>query len=232
MTQTPLTTGELVPSELAWLSGDQFAGKKTFNDWETTILGSDAKVSVKQLAGAVAAAALLAAEQAGAIRLEVRAKKTLFGLRSVTTLYAVPGDVTANWPEHTLEARVAPLARQLQANKDKHEVDRIIHDLLSEDVGNPWGELLDMVGAGLESRNLLESQQVKKLKVFNVAVWALPERTSAILAEQTAAGVRQLVADAEKNRPEVWKLLTDKIQSGLKSRVESDSGSGSDSSSD
>lgn len=223
MIDTTQATGQLVPSELVWLNAAAFAGKKSFNDWVYTPLGSEASVSLKDLARQVVAAALLGAEQAGAIRIETRPKKTLFGLRTVTALYATPSDGSPQAPPDTLESRLVTIARDLQAQKDKHEVDKIVHNLLTEDVGNPWGAVLADVGDGMSRRGLLETKEVKRLKIFTSSEYVLPERTAELAAGAASAPVQQLLADTKQNRPEVWKLLTDKIEAGFKSRVEQDS---------
>ena len=223
-------TGALVPSELVWLNAAAFAGKKTFNDWAYTPMGSESTVSLKDLARQVVAVALLGAEQAGAIRLEMRPKKTWFGLCTVTALYATPIDGGAAWPPDTLEARIVAAARGLQAHKDKHEVDKVVHDRLTEDVGNPWGAVLGMVGDGMSSRGLLETREVKRLKVFTSAEYVLPDRTAGLAGGSASTPLQQMIEATKQNRPEVWKLLTDKIESGFKSRVEQSDSDSSDSS--
>lgn len=75
------------------------------------LLQTKAKVSAPELGQAVLATALLANEQVGNVRLEIRSKKALFGLRSVKTLYAEAGETVTDWPECSLEAQILPLVQ-------------------------------------------------------------------------------------------------------------------------
>ncbi len=68
----------LTPSELVYLNGEMFAKKVLLGNVD--LIHSDEKVSLIQLGGAILATAILASEQAGALRLEVRERKGLLGL--------------------------------------------------------------------------------------------------------------------------------------------------------
>src|SRR3712207_5012999 len=109
---TTLTAGELAPSELALLSAEEFTTAQVLlgatGDPQVRLLHADFTVSARQLGQGLLAIALLANEQAGAIRLEPRPKKTLLGLSSADTLYADPAGDAATWPASSLEARVRP----------------------------------------------------------------------------------------------------------------------------
>lgn len=224
------TTTVLTPSELAWLHADQIAPPKTFNDWSTPALLSDTQVSMKQLAQNLVAVALLANEQAGALRLEARSKKALFGLRTVQTVFAEAAGTTT-WPNGSLEDRINDLAHTLQGSKRGNEVQTIVHDLFSSDVANPWGGILEMVGDALQARGLIGTEQVKRLKVFTTAVWTLPDSTRELAAAQSIASVKALLEQGQA-RADIWKTMMDQIQSSLKARVEQDPSDGRDFDSD
>lgn len=73
-------TSLLAPSELILLNGDQFAREKRLGE-RVELINIDAAVDARELGEAVLAAAFLANEQAGAVHLEMRQKRALFGLR-------------------------------------------------------------------------------------------------------------------------------------------------------
>src|SRR5688500_850844 len=79
------------PSELVVLFGDRFADEGGMLTAKEEILTSGRKVSVEKVAKAAMAAAVLGAEQAGAVRLDPRAGKALFGLVKTRNLHLVPG---------------------------------------------------------------------------------------------------------------------------------------------
>src|SRR5512135_2417894 len=110
----------LTPSELVYLNGEKFAQKAgVFN--KIKLMHLDLSVNDAQLVQKVVAAAFLVNEQVGTLRLEVRAKKALFGLASVQALYAEPCGVQHPWPEHTLEAVFPTYAGRFKADKNTNE---------------------------------------------------------------------------------------------------------------
>jgi hypothetical protein len=74
-------TNPLKPSELIYLNGERFAKKVMAGNIE--LLHVDDKVSMERLGEAMLVAALLASEAQGAIKLDIREKKALLGLRKV-----------------------------------------------------------------------------------------------------------------------------------------------------
>jgi hypothetical protein len=219
-----LTTSPLAPSELVLLNAETFAAKAgaiSLNDVNIAVFDADKKVSARQLGQAILAVALLANEQAGVIRLEPRAKKTLFGLRTVQALYADPAQGEAAWPENSLESKVRAIVEE-RASKGRNEVENVLYDLLESDTGSAWQWTTSLVKQGLDNRGLLETVQRKQLKVFTINEYALPESTAALASQQDLKPVQRLLARYEQEKPEVWKLLTSQIQSAINKRTESD----------
>ena len=219
-----VSTSTLSPSELALLRGDTFADKGGMLD-KVTLLDGQKEVSAKQLAQALFAVALLANEEAGALHLEARTKKALFGLRTVTSLFAVPTNAGVEWPAGSLEARILAAARHHR----EPEVADVLVDVLVEDSPNPRSYLMQQMSAALAARGLLEVVTEKKLKIFSVNSFRLPEATAALAHAQPIEPLKQLLATCERERPEVWKLMTDHIKSAISRRTEqSDNSSWSD----
>lgn len=213
-----VSTSPLTPTERILLNGEQFGKQETISlspSSNVTLLHTDAKVSARQLGQAMLAAALLASEEAGAIQLEFREKKALFGLRKVNTLFALPGQTIPDWPASTLEARLVELARQSQGD----EVYNIVYKLVPRS-REPWGDIVQMVHQGMAARGLLETAEVKHLKVFTGARWVLPETTAALSSAQPVAPVQELLAACERDRPDVWKALVKAIQSAVTARTD------------
>jgi len=219
------TSNILAPSELIVLNGDQFATQSKFRigfdagtDANIPLLRGDAKVSVRQLGDAILAAALFGNQQAGALHFEVRQKKALFGLRKVDSLFFEVGSTSADWPASSIEARIRASAEQLSA-AGRNEVYNILVDLIPRS-SNPWSAAVALVMAGLGERGLLEATEVKKLKVITTTTWLLPETTLALYSQPAVDAVKQMLADAERGQPDIWRVLVAQIKSAMDFRTD------------
>lgn len=213
-------TTTFAPSELVLLNGETFAKKARLMN--TTLLHSEADVSTEELARAILATAILANEQAGAVRLEVRTKKALFGLRSVQALYVEPTGSDSPWPHGSLEARVGEAARAGKRNKDRNEAAHVVSALLDEDTQNPWAHAISLVTAGLAERGVLEVVEKKRLKVFTSREYVLPAVTREAAAAEDVSFIQDWLEGTKSQRPEVWKLFQDHIKTAVTWRTESD----------
>jgi len=202
----------LAPSELALLHGEHLAPKGSLLD-KTPLLHVDGDVSAKHLARTLLAIAVLANEQASVIRLEARQKSALLGLAKSQALYAEPDGAAPVWPAHSLEAQLPALLAPLCAKK-QNEAQTLVHALLQHDVDNPWQTLVERVKAGLAQRGLLQAVVVGKKTQYT-----LPLSTAELASRQPIAPLQQWLADAERSRPDLFKLLAAQIESGLKRRV-------------
>ena len=151
-------TNPFTPSELVLLHGDQFAKKVMMGNIK--LLHTDASVSFSQLGQAILASAVLADENAGNLRLEVRQEKATFGLRKVKKLYANPTPHKVDWPEFSLEHELPRIAERVKNENDSYQVSNLIYAWLRQDSSSPWQSTIEMVKSGLAERDLL----VKNLK--------------------------------------------------------------------
>jgi hypothetical protein len=214
-----VSNASLTPSEMVFLNGDQFAQKAgLFN--KVKLMHTDLSVDGVQLVQMAAAAAFLANEQAGTLRLELRAKKALFGLASVQALYAEPCGALHAWPADTLEAAFPPYAERFKAEKNTHEVYSILYAWMAADRMSPFDEVIDRIRYGLGKRGLLEMREEKKLKVFTVHSYVLPDATRALVQSIPLAPVQQLLVQCEQARPQVWKALLEQIKKAISARRE------------
>lgn len=210
----------LTASEQVFLQGEKFAEKAGLLN-KFKLMHIDQDVSPSDLATNIIAAAFLAAEKAGAIRLEVRQKKALLGLTKVTTLYAEPLQ-QVDYPTASLEGHIYDLAVSLKASKDKNEISNLVYAWLRKDVRTPWLEALEFIQIGLADRWLVNVIKEKKLKIFTTTHYELPESTRLLAASLPVEPVQQLLSDCRDYRPEVWKLLVKEIKQGVESRTERD----------
>jgi hypothetical protein len=206
----------LTPSEVVCLNGSRFAPKGGFGD-RYKLLGEELEVSKKQLSVQVYAAAFAANMGSGNIRLDVREKKVMFGMRTVHQVFVEAGP-EISWPPWTLEAAIGPVALQLQASRASHEVKAVVSAFLREDADDPWNKAIDMIRDGLAHRGLLVRWEEKKLKIFTVAKYSLPPETAALAAAQLD-GAQALLAGIQQSQPDLWNLLTADIAAGINSRT-------------
>jgi hypothetical protein len=184
------------------------------------LLHSDEKVSLTQLGQTILATAILACEQVGAFRLEVRERKAMLGLRKVRDLFAVPATPRENLPEHSLEATFSDLALRL-APQDNNDIHTMIYTWLREDAMSPWNTAIELLKAGMAKRGILDATEEKKLKIFTVTRYTLPERTARLVKGQSVGPVKALLENCERTRPEVWKMLESGIKKAITARTES-----------
>ncbi|OGO36600.1 MAG: hypothetical protein A2W35_16390 [Chloroflexi bacterium RBG_16_57_11] len=207
----------LTPSEVVFLNGEQFAENVKLGNVD--LIHSDEKVSLAQLGGTILATAILACEQAGAFRLEVRERKATLGLRKVRELFAAPAQHRENLPEGSLEATYAGMATQM-ALKEKNDIYTILYTWLHKDSISPWTTALELLKAGMAKRGLLEATEEKKLKLFKVTRYSLPERTARLVKGQSVGPVKALLDTCQRTRPEVWKELEAGIKKAIAARTE------------
>jgi len=208
----------LTPSEVVFLNGEQFAKKVVLGNIE--LMHSGEKVSLAQLGQAILTTAFLACEHADAIRLEVRERKAMLGLRKVQELFAVPASPREKLPEHSLEATFYDLAIRL-APQENNDIYSMLYGWLREDVSSPWNTVMELLKAGMAARTVLDATEQKKLKIFTVTHYSLPERTARLIKGQSFEPVKALLENCQRTRPEVWKALEKGIKKAVSARTES-----------
>jgi hypothetical protein len=210
----------LSPSELVFLNGEMFAGKTMLGNMQ--LLHIDANVSISQLGLAVLSAAFLANEKIGTLNLETYQKKALLGLRKVTGLLAKPSGSPTNWPTGSLEAELLSLAQRRHASGASTDVTDLIYAWLAQDTRDPWKTVLDTLQSALADRGLLNRDQEKKLKIFTVTHYSLPDETIPLSGKETIEPIQHILTTCERERGEIWNLLTKHIKKAISARTEQD----------
>lgn len=99
----------------------------------------------------------------------------------------------------------------------------MVYTWLRRDATSPWNTALELIQAGMARRGLLEATQEKKLKVFTVTRYSLPERTLRLARGQSVGAVKAMLDNFERTRPEAWKELEAEIKKAITARTESGS---------
>ena len=216
----------LAPSELVLLHGDKFANTSSaavrFGEW-VRLVHMDTSAEARTLGETMLAAAFLANEQAGAVRLEVRQQHALFNLLSQDKLFVVPGERAISWPRYSFESQLRGIAERLQSKsgEGKNHVSEIIYDWWMRRRGqkkspSPWSVVRDLVSDGLVSRRLLQKERKTGLKgLLAGASYVLPAETATLAAQQSLEPARKLLATCRRTRPEVWDLLIKGVNKGI-----------------
>ncbi|MFL5381606.1 MAG: hypothetical protein ACJ8GN_03705 [Longimicrobiaceae bacterium] len=199
----------LTPSERVLIFGDRFSTPAGMLGYSEVVLSSGSKVDADRLAQNLFAAAFLANEQAGAIGLELRQGKAMFGLMKTEKLHAVSGHEQVGWPQGSLEAVIA-------ASVQRHpEVDDLVGGILGQKTNSPAQSLCARAKAALAARGVLHAEEKKTLKVFTSVTYLLPEHAR-MAAEQTGAGhVEQMLRACQQQRPQLWAALIRDIKAGI-----------------
>jgi hypothetical protein len=205
----------LTPSETVLLYADQFAPVKAAMTGEDLLL-REGKVASDQLSKALLAAALLANERLGSVRLEIKIKSSLFGLLKRRRLVAAPLPATSTWPEGTLEASV-----HSHLGAGERTVRDLVYRMLEGDSAVPGLLAPGLVKRGLGARGLLESKATKVLKVFTASTWVPAPGLDSLAAAQNSDEARELLRACETERPEVWEMLNKDIAAAIGNRTES-----------
>jgi hypothetical protein len=205
----------LTPSERVLVFGDRFSTPAGMLGYSEVVLSSGNKVDADRLAQNLFAAAFLANEQAGAIGLELRQGKAMFGLMKTQKLHAVSGPKQVGWPQGSLEAVIAASVQQ------HPKVDDLVGGILGQKSNSPAQRICGQVKAALAARGVLYAEEKKTLKVFTSVAYSLPDAARAA-AEQTGAGhVEQMLRACEQQRPQLWAELIRGIKAGITWMTES-----------
>lgn len=205
----------LMPSELVYFNAEKIASTKgVFN--KVPLLHCELQVNKIELVQHLLAAAFLANEQAGLMRLELRQKKVLFGLGSKAALFADPTGNPSLWEGPCLEASLLEAAGR-SANS---EVASIVSAWLGSDFSDPYVEVIDRLKVKMAERGLLDMQEERKLKIFVTRSFSLPSEARAFIAAQPLASLTALFQACQASRPQVWQELLAQIKKAVDSRQE------------
>ncbi|MBP7694310.1 MAG: hypothetical protein KA764_20475 [Anaerolineales bacterium] len=208
----------LAPSEMVLLNGAAFAPAAGPAD-RLALFDAGQVVTASVLIRAMLAAAFLAAEQAGALRLEARGRQTPFGPSKIQTLYVEAGaSPEPGWPAGCVEAALPALAARLRAS-GAHEAGHLISAWLGAESANPWQAAAEAAQRGLAQRGLLDTAEVVKFGFVKTPVFQRPAETAALAARGPVAAVQALLREGSAARPEVWARLGEQIDGGLRQRL-------------
>lgn len=210
-----LRAQSLIPSELVYFNAEKLVSTKgVFN--KISLMHTDVQVNRVELAQHLLAAAFLANEQAGLMRLELRPKKVLFGLSSKTALFADPTGQPPRWEGPCVEADLLEAAGRA-ANS---EVDTIVSTWLGRDFSDPYDEIFGRLKMNLAGRGLLDMQEERKLKLFVSRSFSLPAEARAFIAAQPLGPLTALLQNCQNARPQLWQELLKQIKKAVDSRQE------------
>lgn len=210
-----LRASALIPSELVYFNAEKLVSTKgVFN--KTGLLHTDVQVNRVELTQHLLAAAFLANEQTGLMRLELRQKKVLFGLSSKTALFADPTGQPPRWEGPCLEADLLAAA----GHAANSEVESIVSAWLASDYSDPYDEVFLRLKKRLSERGLLDMQEERKLKIFVSRNFSLPTEARAFIAAQPLGPLTALLQNCQNARPQVWQELVKQIKKAVDSRQE------------
>lgn len=198
------------PSERVLLFGDRFAKAAGMLGDSEVVLSSGAKVGADELAVNAIAAAYLACEQAGAVRLEIRQGKAMFGLVTTRSLHVAPGQKHVSWPEGSLESWV------VQGAGREPKVSGLSQGLLCSGKENsPSQTMFGRLKAALAARGILHAESKTTLKVFTSVTYTFPDHARAAAEQGGTQHVQALLDACRQQRPDVWKELKGGIDSAI-----------------
>ncbi len=195
------------PSELVVLFGDQFVPEASMLSSKEEILTSGVRVNSQTLMERAMHAAVWTLQRAGAVRLEIRQGKALFGLLNKQKLHLVPGTAAASYPEGSLESYLVEAAGM------GDELDAVLAAFIGQDSNDPPARAIGLMKRGLSGRGLLEVEDNKTLIVFTSISYVLPAATRELASRQPVQPIKQLLAEVEQNEPELFKAVDKAIDS-------------------
>jgi hypothetical protein len=204
------------PSELVVLFGEKFAEEGGMLTAKEEALVSRMKVSAEKMAQAALAASLLANERIGAVRLEHRKGKAMFGLMNTEKLHVVLGDYESAWPDGTLESTVALLAH------GGPTIAELFQSAIGSESHNPGQQVCAMVKAGLAGRDLMDVAERKMMGLITVPHFVLRDEVRRLAMAESPAEVQAMLRKTEKERPQIWQQLVKEIGSAMTWMTKSD----------
>lgn len=206
----------LAPSELVLLNGEQFGTKAMLPVHNVELPHTDAKVNGADVARAMLAAAFLACDQAGAIRLAAQPRKAMMGLRTETDLFAEPGPSGGSlWPEGSFEWCIG----RMVAAHGRLQVSGIVHAMLLKDTADADRQCIEVAKEVLHQRGLLTKEQSKAALFFTVNKYRLAPAAAPLLQQYSSQPVKQLLDSVRSGRPDLWSALSTEIVAGTNART-------------
>lgn len=212
-----LTDYSFTPTEYILLNGDKFAPESGGSN-SLALLCSDGSVDGPYLVKLMCAAAILANEEEGALRLSLEQTKKIFGLKETTRLVIHPTGKPSNWNGFTLETAILFVCTQAYSVPGDYSVKNIIYNILVEDRARPWEKIVEMVEGGLASSNWLLPVEGEASAAFSTP-YICPAKVRDLAIAQPAAPVTNLLMACKKARPEIWKQMIGEIGTAFEERT-------------
>jgi hypothetical protein len=206
---TSASESPFTPSELVVLHGEKFAEEGGMLTAKEEALVSRIKVSAEKLAHAALAAAVLANEQAGVVRLEARKGSALFGLMKTDKLHVVAADQLPDWPDGSLEYSVAMFAHSGPTLQD------LVQTVIGNKSHNPGQTICSIVKAGLAGRDLMDVAERKMLGLITVPHFVLRDDVRQAAMAESPARVQALLRATEQGRPQLWEQMIKEIRAAM-----------------
>lgn len=210
-------TTVLTPSEILLINGDILLPERP--DLMSFYLPRGKQVEPEPAAVLVLQAALLGAEQAGALRVEESGRSRLFGLLKTREIRIRPSGTAPQWPESTLEGGIQAILRA--AGADGVTPRELLQSVIPEMKEIPASRMLHDLARGLTTRGLAEMRTVKKrIKDYEY------EPTLAVLTAQGEAAalahpigpIQALIEDARTQRKELSARLEAELRKAIRAR--------------
>lgn len=201
-----------------YLGADAVAPKDKKFSMGLAVPGKDASVDLKTFSGVLAAAAVHALRESGAVSVQVEQKKGLFGSKSRVAVRAGSG----GQPGGDVEAG---LLRSLDA-KDPY-AKGLVWRWLARESSNPWGTVVGAVESELVAAGILEPVEPQGLKGKLGAMGSGRAKTNPV-PDAVAAAQPEAVAAVQRwqaflaTEPELAQALVKEARAGIDARLESD----------
>gem|GEM_PF-4521167 len=212
MAPKPPAKPPLTPSETVYFHAPDFARDAVTPD-AVEVAASDEKVRATDLAVTLLAAAILADERAGALRLEPGERKDALFLRPAQ------GSV---FPAGSPEAKV----REAAAKVATPDVESVVRAYLAKDADKPFEAVVGKVEEGLARRGLLAADEGSPFALRRPRPYSAPEDTLRLARAAPPDDALDLLDATRRSRPEVWALLDEGIRAGIQSRRDRRPGKG------
>jgi hypothetical protein len=159
-------------------------------------------------------------EAVGEIGLELEEFKRLIG--KGRRIKITPVQEQSSFPIPSMEAVIFEISKYLENSKKGANVKDMVWALLGKDDDHPWNKVLDSISPHLADRDLLGRTEEKKLKIFTVTHYEVPDETRKLAQEGPVSELKALLSACEADRQEMWKRLNKEISQGINARDSSD----------
>lgn len=213
-----LQEGALSPADVVLLYIEQFAAAGSLiKGGNFNSLVTQAKAGYQELTIAMFQAALLAVEQAGAVRLRLEPKKAMLGLKTLNLVMVEPLADAIPWPEDTFEGMI----RRSVQNGARNAAD-IFTAMLLVDSSYPWTLGTYVAMASMERRGLLAGETTKKMAIFSSTSYRLMPHVRELMAAYRPEPVRHLLDECRRLRPDLFQAIADAVRTAVENRTDYD----------